>query len=148
MQLKISDAANIGIHALVYFAIHHSSGRPVSTGEAADSLNVSVHHLSKVLQRLTKAGLVKPVRGPKGGFILGDEPVSITLKRIYEAIEGPLILPSAWDPSGVQISTRRLDSVPLMDLDSNGYSAGNPPGFAGDWGAAGPAAVRASWHRP
>ncbi|MBN2719232.1 MAG: Rrf2 family transcriptional regulator [Deltaproteobacteria bacterium] len=88
MFLKISDAANLGIHALAYMAEQYESQRPIATAEAAEVFKVSANHLSKVLQRLTRAGLVRSIRGPRGGFILARDPADITLKDVYEAIDG------------------------------------------------------------
>jgi len=88
--LKISDAANLGIHALVYMAERHGQGKPVATAEAAEAFKVSANHLSKVLQRLTRAGLVKSIRGPRGGFVLARDPDRINLHEIYEAIDGEI----------------------------------------------------------
>ena len=85
--LKVSEAASLAMHAGVYLAVNEGK-KVVSTREIAGALGASEHHLSKVLQRMTKAGLVNPVRGPKGGFILGKEPERITLLEVYEAIEG------------------------------------------------------------
>ena len=48
------------------------------------------NHISKVLQRLVKHGVLKSVRGPQGGFSLKIEPEAITLLNIYESIEGTL----------------------------------------------------------
>jgi Rrf2 family protein len=87
--LNISEAANLGIHALAYLA-RHSSEAPVTTASIAASYGVSEAHLSKVFQRLSKAGLVKSVRGPHGGFKLSRAPGKITLREIYEALDGPL----------------------------------------------------------
>jgi Rrf2 family protein len=53
-------------------------------------MQVSEAHLSKVMQRLAKAGLVKSTRGPKGGFVLGEAGLSTSLLSIFEAIEGPI----------------------------------------------------------
>ena len=89
MILNISEAANLGIHALAYLA-RHSSEAPVTTASIAASYGVSEAHLSKVFQRLSKAGLVKSVRGPHGGFKLSRAPGKITLREIYEALDGPL----------------------------------------------------------
>jgi Rrf2 family protein len=93
--LKISDAANLGIHALAYMAEQYESQRPVATAEAAEAFKVSANHLSKVLQRLTRAGLVKSIRGPRGGFVLALSPSEITLKDVYEAIDGTVAINDA-----------------------------------------------------
>jgi Rrf2 family protein len=87
--LNISEAANLGIHALVYLAAR-SGEAPVTTASIAAAYGVSEAHLSKVFQRLSKAGLVKSVRGPHGGFRLSRAPGRITLREIYEALDGPL----------------------------------------------------------
>jgi len=88
--LHISEAANLAIHAMAYLPNHDASGRPVPTLEVAESLGVSANHLSKVFQRLGKVGLVKSVRGPRGGFRLAAEPEDITLLHVYEAMDGAL----------------------------------------------------------
>jgi Rrf2 family protein len=77
------------MHAMAYLANNLEAG-PVSTGHVARTLDASEAHLSKVFQRLTKAGLVKSVRGPKGGFTLAWDPAEITLREIYETIDGAL----------------------------------------------------------
>jgi Rrf2 family transcriptional regulator, nitric oxide-sensitive transcriptional repressor len=84
--LKISEAASLAMHSVVYLA--SNSDAVASTNQIAEVFEVSEHHLSKVLQRLTKAGLVKSVRGPKGGFILAKDPEEINLLDIYTVIEG------------------------------------------------------------
>jgi len=61
-----------------------------SVREIAESLEASPNHLSKVMQRLVKAGLVSSTRGPKGGFVLNRDPESVTLLEVYEVIDGPL----------------------------------------------------------
>lgn len=88
--LRISEAASMALHTVTLLA-----ARPdevATTAELAGELGVSEAHLSKVLQRLTRAGLVKSVRGPKGGFTIGKAPDTITLLEVYEAIEGRLQL--------------------------------------------------------
>ena len=88
-MLKISDAANLALHAMAALACSKGGGQ-TSVNHLAEGLGVSEHHLAKVMQRLGKIGLVKSRRGPKGGFTLGRDPDTIHLMEIYEAIEGPI----------------------------------------------------------
>jgi Rrf2 family protein len=87
--LKVSDAASLAFHAAVLLAAQ--DGTPISTRSVATRLHASECHLSKVLQRLAKAGMVRSVRGPKGGFVLSTDPSTISLMEVYEAIEGPFV---------------------------------------------------------
>jgi len=42
------------------------------------------------MQRLTKLGLLRSIRGPGGGFLQARPPAQIKLLEVYEAVEGPL----------------------------------------------------------
>jgi len=86
--LNISEAASLALHAVVFLAAN--SDQPESTRAIATSLGVSEAHLSKVLQRLTRAGLVRSTRGPRGGFTLASPSDEMTLLQVYEAVEGTL----------------------------------------------------------
>jgi Rrf2 family protein len=86
--LRISEAASIALHAMVLLA--NEGDAPLTTGTIAGRLEVSPNHLSKVLQRLAKVGLVEAVRGRGGGYTLGRAPGRVSLKDIYEAIDGPI----------------------------------------------------------
>jgi Rrf2 family protein len=86
--LGVSEAASLALHALAIIA--GRAGTPVSTEDIARLLEASEAHLSKVLQRLSKADLVSGKPGPGGGFTLEKSPGEVTLLEIYEAMEGPL----------------------------------------------------------
>jgi Rrf2 family protein len=86
--LKMSEAAILAFHAMIYIAEREEGF--VTNAEIASALHASEAHLSKVLQRLAKAGLVKSIRGPRGGFVLGRDSGAITLRDIYELFEGSL----------------------------------------------------------
>lgn len=88
--LKISTSANLAIHAMVYIA--RSAPNVIhSVGEIAAAQDGSASHLSKVLQRLVKEGLLASRRGPGGGFVLGREAKQIPLLDILEAIDGRVL---------------------------------------------------------
>ncbi len=86
--LKMSEACSLALHAMVFMAANPA--KTYSTHDIADKLQASEAHLSKVMQRLVKAELIKSERGPKGGFTLAASPHTITLMAIFEVIEGPL----------------------------------------------------------
>lgn len=69
-----------------YLAANHA--RLITSREIIATLKVSDAHLMKVLQRLVKAGLIRSIRGPNGGFLLTKSPDQISLLDVYESIEG------------------------------------------------------------
>lgn len=83
--IQISEAASLALHGMGILAI---SGGRVSVHEMAEKTRSSEAHLSKVFQRLSRAGLVSSVRGPGGGFVLSRSAEEITLLEIFTAIEG------------------------------------------------------------
>ncbi len=86
--LRISEAASLGMHAMGLLSTRNHI--PMSARVAADRLGVSEAHLSKVLQRLARVGLLRSTRGPKGGFSLTRDPATVSLLEVFEAIEGPV----------------------------------------------------------
>jgi Rrf2 family protein len=88
--LNISEGSTIALHATMLLSRQEAG--PLTTMEAAQTLKVSAAHLSKVFQRLTKAGIVRAVRGPKGGYLINRPMSEIKLRDIFEAIEGPMKL--------------------------------------------------------
>ena len=87
--LKISDATALALHSMVHLALEPE--KQSTTAEIAAFFDASKHHLAKVHQRLTKAGLINSNRGPSGGVGLAKDPKEITLLEIYEVMEGPMM---------------------------------------------------------
>jgi len=109
---RLSEAGSLALHATAFLAanpddilsavvqadpnlVAMASTREdkrmrLSAGEIASALNVSEAHLAKVMQRLARAGLVRSVRGPNGGYTLARPSDEIALLDVYEAVEGPL----------------------------------------------------------
>lgn len=81
-------AAEIAIRAALYLA-----GRPPGelspVREVARATKLPSPYLSKVIQRLAQAGLVRTFRGPGGGIELGRSPEAITLWSLVRATDGP-----------------------------------------------------------
>ncbi len=85
---KMSEAGSIALHAMIMLS--KNPNRLVRIREIADTFCVSEAHLAKVLNRLVRSGLIIGTRGPAGGYKLNKPAKEISLKEIYETIEGKL----------------------------------------------------------
>lgn len=90
--LKISEAASIALHAMIELAQNDdkNTGKLISVKEISAKFGVSANHLSKVMQRLNKAGLIASIKGFNGGFKLTVKPEEVTFLEIYELFDGKL----------------------------------------------------------
>ena len=79
----------------------HSGSEPIASQELAQRQAIPVKYLNQLLISLRAAGLVKSVRGARGGFLLGRSPNEISLLNIVEVLEGPLVLADCVAASGV-----------------------------------------------
>lgn len=86
--LKISEAASLALHAMI--VLSQNQKRLVSVKEIANTLDVSANHLSKVMQRLNKAGFIESIKGFNGGFKLSVAPEDVTFLEIYEIFDGKI----------------------------------------------------------
>lgn len=84
--IKISEAASIGLHAMIIIA--QNPKKPVCVKEISDILDASANHLSKIMQRLGKAGFIKSIKGYHGGFKLIKPVEKISFLEIYELFDG------------------------------------------------------------
>lgn len=85
--MVLSKACTYGILASFYVA-RESDVSYVSIREMSEDLNISFHFLTKILQKLTAAGLMISHKGPKGGISLAKKPEKISLLEIITAIDG------------------------------------------------------------
>jgi Rrf2 family protein len=85
--LAVSDGANAALHALAYAV---SRGKPVSARAAADELGVSPSYLAKLIQTLSKTGLVEAHRGASGGFAFKGDAKKLSCLDVVVAVDGPI----------------------------------------------------------
>ena len=81
----LSRTVEYGLRALVLLASRGEA--PATTRELAESARVPAGYLSKVMQGLAKAGLVRSQRGLGGGHILARPPTDITILGAVNAID-------------------------------------------------------------
>jgi Rrf2 family cysteine metabolism transcriptional repressor len=89
--MKISTKIRYGARAMLELAYHYGEG-PIELKEIAKRENISLKYLEQVINPLRTAGLVKSIRGAKGGYSLAKPPSEICLYDVVETLEGPLNL--------------------------------------------------------
>lgn len=86
--LHVSEAASLAIHGALLLASPEQ--RRWTVKDLADAVGASEAHFYKVIQRLSREGLVRSTRGPGGGVELARPAETISFLTVYEAVEGPL----------------------------------------------------------
>ena len=102
-MLKLTKKADYGLIALRHLASLSSNGAPgatASTKDIADAYHLPVPLLAKVLQQLTRAGILQSVAGVNGGYKLSRDARRITALEVVRAIDGPVILTHCFTEHG------------------------------------------------
>lgn len=85
--MTVSSKTAYGLRALFDLAERYGAG-PVTSADIAARQQIPEDYLNRLLITLRKAGLVRSVRGPKGGHVLAHPPDYITLADAVIALEG------------------------------------------------------------
>ena len=87
--MKLSTRARYGTRALLDLAIQGSE-EPVSLKDIAKRQQISLQYLEHLMTPLITAGIVRSVRGPKGGVLLAKPSEEIKLSEIIRLLEGSI----------------------------------------------------------
>jgi Rrf2 family protein len=87
----IRRETDYALRCLLYLA-KLGKGAVASSRTIAKDEKLPYELLRKIFQRLTTAGLVDSTRGKRGGFKLSIAPREITIKRVLEAVQGPVVV--------------------------------------------------------
>ncbi len=98
--MQLTRAADYAIRVMIHMA-GLPAGTTVRLRTLATEVAVPESFLAKVLQTLTRAGLVTSRRGPDGGFELLPSSMQATLLDVIDSIEGPVQLNCCLGEDGV-----------------------------------------------
>ncbi len=92
-MFQLSTKTHYGVAALIDLA-NAQENSLVRIKDIVDNRNISKSYLEQIFNRLAKFGVVKSVRGNRGGYELAKSPRDVTLFEIIEILEGPLEISS------------------------------------------------------
>ena len=87
--MKISTRGRYALRLMLDLALH-DTGEYVSLRDISARQEISVKYLEQIVTALGRAGLVRSVRGPQGGYRLAKAPADYTAGDILRTIEGSL----------------------------------------------------------
>lgn len=90
-MLNLTRDGEYAVRAVLYLS-SQPEGKISLISEIAETQEVPKSYLSKIMQHLVRAGLVKSRRGINGGFMLARPAEMITMRQAIEAVEGPIFL--------------------------------------------------------
>ncbi|MGN6476794.1 MAG: RrF2 family transcriptional regulator [Flavipsychrobacter sp.] len=83
-----SKTCEYAIRAMIFIAQKSKDGTKVGIKEIAKGIDSPEHFIAKILQELSRKGLLQSMKGPTGGFYLEKEDLSCTLAEIVKVIDG------------------------------------------------------------
>ena len=89
--MQITRSEEYGLKGVLFLA-KQPPEKITLVSEISKEQNIPETFLAKIFQRLSKVGVLRSIRGSKGGFSLGKPAKEITMKEVIEALEGPIAL--------------------------------------------------------
>ena len=89
--MRLSSMADYAV-VTMSAAARHCGGARTSATELASETGIPLPTVQKLVSLLSKAGLLRSLRGASGGLQLARPAAAITLADIVEAVEGPIAL--------------------------------------------------------
>ena len=114
--MKFSKKSRYGLISLIDLSVHAKNGH-VALNSIAERNDISPQYLEQVFAALRRAGIVKSIKGPQGGYLLNHPAEKITVAEILEALDGTYHIAdedtteSARKGIAVAIQTRVIDEV-------------------------------------
>lgn len=138
-MLRPSKKLILALEAVTDIA-YHGGTDPVQSQEIAERLNLPRRYLEQVMQQLVRAGILRGVRGPRGGYRMARERRRVTVGDVVRAVQrleeseadeqlaspsplGKRIIGPFWGSIEDDLM-RRLDGVSIDDLCRNAHSSG------------------------
>ncbi len=85
--MRITTQGDYGLRCMINIA-KNGPAEPVSIQRIAKDEGLPRTYVEQLLLKLRRSGLIKSVRGTRGGYLLARSPQSINMKEIIEALEG------------------------------------------------------------
>jgi Rrf2 family protein len=119
-SVELSCKNEYALLALIELAAHHARGEPLQIRQISALQQIPDRYLEQLLATLRRSGLVRSMRGAKGGYILAREPRKISLLEVMTCLEG-----SDARPNDPESSPRSVESMVIREAWQESHAAAN-----------------------
>lgn len=88
--MKLSTKGRYGMRFMFELALGYEKKQPILLREIAENQGISLKYLEQIVMLLRNSGLIRSIRGAKGGYILAKSPDKIKLSEVFVALEGSM----------------------------------------------------------
>ncbi len=85
----------------------HASGEVLQVAEIAARQGIPERYLEQMMTALRRGGLLRSLRGPRGGYLLSRPPGAIQLAEVIHCLEG--------DPAAAAVEPSRSPEFQVID---------------------------------
>src|SRR5205085_10690548 len=106
--MRLSTKGRYAVMAMVDLA-RFSNGAPINLADIAERQEISLSYLEQLFAKVRRGGLVKSVRGPGGGYLLGRGMTELRISDIILAVDEPIRATrcAAGSPTGCKLNKGR-----------------------------------------
>lgn len=115
--MRLTSKGRYAVTAMLDVSLH-SQNSPVPLADISERQGISLSYLEQLFSKLRKAGLVTSIRGPGGGYKLGDDAFSISVGHIIAAVDESVDATKCQGKGNCQCGTRCLTHALWRDLSS------------------------------
>jgi Rrf2 family transcriptional regulator, iron-sulfur cluster assembly transcription factor len=115
--MRLTSKGRYAVTAMLDVALH-SQDSPVPLADISERQGISLSYLEQLFAKLRKAGLVASVRGPGGGYRLGNDAFSISVGHVIDAVDESVDATKCSGKGDCQSGVRCLTHTLWCDLSS------------------------------
>ena len=113
--MRLTSKGRYAVTAMLDVALHSHEG-PVPLADISERQGISLSYLEQLFSRLRRHELVASVRGPGGGYLLGQLPANISVGTVIMAVDESVDATKCQGKEGCQGGERCLTHALWRDL--------------------------------
>ncbi|HPX25995.1 MAG TPA: Rrf2 family transcriptional regulator [Treponemataceae bacterium] len=112
--MKISTRGRYGVRLLIDLAEHLDEPH-IPLFDISKRQNISARYLEQVAVILRRAGFIKSIKGPYGGYTLAKNPQDIIIGDVLRALEGDMLIVDPPEPDQPESKLKKCIRTTVYD---------------------------------